>query len=189
MSRGMRRGVGATRQYGTGRISKNRVAWLRTSAAQFNLLRYPQESIDQEDEMPRIETEEGDNVMLLIPQRAGRPCVIHLTGMTYDEFDKTRQLFNLMFKIAEPIVKHRDKVAEDASANGDDSYSRIYRAVPEFVVRQGALATDSQGLRNRPQDDAQGTGHDGNSEGGDGGSGEQLADGQPEADRSQDYPT
>ena len=94
--------------------------------------------------------EDGNEVILLIPRKAGySPVKIALTQLTAAELSAIRQTFELAFELARPVVEHRDKVAHDAFLAGDDSYTRSYRAPAEFVVRKGPVGADCESILHR----------------------------------------
>ena len=127
-------------QTGLGRIGKNRLAWLRTAATgQLALLGLDPQQFDEEFQIRETQSEEGTTYLLVLTIPGRRtPLKWNLSGMTLPELEATRRFFNLAFDLADPVVRERDKVAADASQDGDDSYSRIYRGLPEFVIREGA---------------------------------------------------
>jgi hypothetical protein len=127
---------------GLEKMSKFRVAVLRTLHGSFSVYSYPWESEDEE-----ISKERGRNIFLYLPGFRGRQVRYNLSGLTQQELEVTRAMFNLAFDLAEPVVKHRDKVANDALAAGDDSYARVYRALPVYAVRPGPLASHNESVR------------------------------------------
>lgn len=172
----------ASRQYrngprkkSDGKMSDSRYAWLRTVVGQFVMHRHADPGIP------------GPSILLYLPRPTGRPLSFDMTALTAEELALTRQFFNLLFDQAEPVCAARDKVAHDAFAEGDDTHARIYRQVPQLVVREGAIGTDREELLDGPEDDAQGPQHDGGPAGGVRGDGDELApgdaqDGGPEDD-------
>lgn len=157
-----------------GRMSDNRIAWLRTMIGQFVILEY-------EDELASDKREIGPDIRLMLTRPTGRAILYNFTALTAAELEETRKFFNLLFDKAEPVVKLRDKVAEDAYASGDDSYIRIYRDVPQFVVRERPVRKDSKGVRLRSEGDAGGAAGGLDSDGGVRELGEELVDGDQEA--------
>jgi hypothetical protein len=170
---------------GFGRLAKNKIAILRTQTTQQLSLLI---NFNNDDPELELENETGESLILVIPVPGRRqPLSWNMTGMTEAELEATRQFFNHLFDQAEPIVRLRDKVANDAFAEGDDSYSRVYRTLPQFIVRPRPELPDSEGIRLGPESPP---GRDGgNLYSGDGvrGSGDELADGEPEPSRGQDY--
>lgn len=174
-------------KFRNGRISGNRIAWLRTAIGQFVMMRYEDsKQAVEEDEDVAEDIEIGTTYMLILPRPGGKPFKYNLTALTFEELDLTRQFFNLLFDLAEPIVKHRDKVAADAAEQGDDGFARYYRQVPQFVVREGSFREDDQRILDGSKDLSSGTGGDLGSDGGLRGSGDELAPGEPGEDRTQD---
>src|SRR3954454_4710994 len=85
---------------GSGKMSGSRFAWLRTAIGQFVILRYED---PQEDEDP----ESGPTIRLFLPRPGARPVQYNLTALTEEELKLTREFFNLLFDLADPIVKQR----------------------------------------------------------------------------------
>jgi hypothetical protein len=140
----------------------------------------------EEDEDVAEDIEIGTTYMLILPRPGGKPFKYNLTALTFEELDLTRQFFNLLFDLAEPIVKHRDKVAADAAEQGDDGFARYYRQVPQFVVREGSFREDDQRILNGLANLPDGAGGDGSPDGGLRGSGDELATGEPPASGPED---
>ena len=149
---------------GYGKQSSNRLAWLRTFVThQLAVVSIdPTGVLDEEDpefDVKIEKSEKGPNYLLLttIPGRR-KPLVWNMCAMTSEELEATRQFFNYLFDLADPIVRERDKVAEDAFSEGDDSYHRSYRQLPQFVVRARQEPSDSEGVHNRPPNASVGDG-------------------------------
>lgn len=185
---------------GSGRISKNRFAWLRTALGQFVVMRYlpPEEDEEGEEGEPDPnrpkDREVGPSYVLQISHpQSKRPLSINFTALTLAEFEKTRQLFNLLFDLAEPVIRERDQVARDAFAEGDDSFNRLYREVPRLIIREGAGRQNIEGVQYGPSGVPLGTeaGRDSSgdvldSDGGVRGDGDELANSESPEGRSQD---
>lgn len=171
----------------TGRISENRFAWLRTVVGQFVIMRYPDPNlaVDDEEDVP-TDPEIGPSYLLVLPIPGRKPLKYNLTALTLEELELTRQFFNLAFDMAEPVVRHRDKVAEDAAAEGDDGFARYYRQVPQFVVREGTFREDDQRLLHGSEDLPSGAGGGSDPDGGVRGVRDELAPGEQEEGRTQD---
>lgn len=128
-----------------GRMTENRLAWIRTHVGQFVAMYYPEGTSEEDSEKT------GPTVRLLIPSASGvgRPRGFNLTSLTTEELAYMREFFNMMFDLAQPVVELRDKVAQDAFEQGDDSFSRSYRQVPQFVIRTGSVGPDGESLQHR----------------------------------------
>ena len=120
-----------------------RVAWVNTAIGQMVYMHYP--------EVPE-QKEPGPTVKVLLPQQGARTVMLDFTHLTGEELDAVKQFFEMVFQAAEPIVRARDKVAEDAFAAGDDSFSRSYRQVPQFIVRQRKDAEHGEGVQHGSSD-------------------------------------
>lgn len=149
-----------TRRYtpGYGKLSSDRVAWLRTVPTQQIAISLvdPIGVLDKEDpdfEEKAAKSEKGDNVLLMMTVSGRRtPLTWNMSAMTTEELEATRQFFNHLFDLADPIVRERDKVAEDAYNKGDDSYTRSYRQLPQLVIRSRQESADSESLHDGSPD-------------------------------------
>lgn len=132
------------------KISPNRVAWARLGVALFALMRYTEEEMRlAEDVPPEEDYEVGDTYRLAISlPNVNRSFTVNLTALTMEELEAFEKLVTLSIAVCKPIVEARDRKAAEASANGDDTLSRIYRAVPQFVIREGAFGPDGQSILN-----------------------------------------
>src|SRR6476620_9325172 len=112
---------------GRGRMSENRYAFLTTLFGTFQIMRY------QPDEE---EIALGPTVTLYIPRESKQDISFDLTALTTDELNKLEEFFHLLIAEARPIVAERDRIAHEAFESGDDSFTRVYRQVPQLVVRK-----------------------------------------------------
>jgi hypothetical protein len=143
----------------SGKMSENRYAWVRTILGQMVLYRHVEEPLANE---PTV----GDTLQLMMPRPGGRAISMNFSALTLAELEAIREFFNLLFDLATPVVKARDKVAQDAFDAGDDSYARIYRQVPQLIIRKGPVGQHRQGVHDGPEDAAAGDEHDGDLDGG-----------------------
>jgi len=67
------------------------------------------------------------------------PRTINLTGLTEDELLALRKVIDAAFDAALPTCQMLDQQAKEAQENGDDAFARLYRQVPDIVVREGVL--------------------------------------------------
>ena len=147
------------RKAGFGRQSEKRLSWLRTQPTRMlYLLGLDPKEYDEELGVEVFGSEEGTAYIIAIevPGRSRR-LNWDLSSMTMEELEATRQFFNYCFDQAEPVVRERDKVANAALEEGDDSYIRVYRPVPQFIVRERAKPSNNQGVHDRPEDPPEGT--------------------------------
>lgn len=161
-----------------GRMSANRLAWLRTVIGTFVLMKgYDDDSHLQEgQETKEAIVEQGDTYRLLLPRpTGGRPVTYNLTALTHEEFLALKTFFMKVFDLVEPVVVLRDRNAEDAYSKGDDSFARIYRQAPQLVIREGAHGEDVQRIQLGPEDVSEGYEPDGDSGGGLRGAGDDVA--------------
>lgn len=150
------------RRAGYGKLHKNRIAFLRTVVTNqlaLNKLN-PDDVLEEDDPLREVkiqEAEKGENYLLLIPVPGRRnPLVWNICAMTTEELEATREFFNYLFDLADPIIRERDKVAEDAFSKGDDSFVRSYRQLPQLVIRSRQERTDDQGVLDGSEDAAEG---------------------------------
>lgn len=156
-----------------GKISDERKAWTDIFLGQFVLMVYP-----EGHEVGSKES--GETVKIVVPQRK----VWDLTHLTEEELDSLQKFFDRAFARARPIIRHRDEVASDAFSRGDDSFSRVYRAVPQFFDREGAVTADGQSVQHGPENVLAGDG-DGSDSDGVRGPGDELAHDEPQNGESE----
>lgn len=134
-------------RHGMGRLAKNKIAILVTAVTrQLAIQALDPKEWDEENEV-ELNSEVGHNILLLIPiPGRNRPMAWNLSAMTSAELNATRDFFNHLFNLADPIIRERDKVAQDAFDKGDDTYQRVYRPLPQFVARPWEEFTNSEGL-------------------------------------------
>lgn len=121
-----------------GLMSESRWAWVRNTIGQFVVLVTPTENKPE------------DKTIRLYHPIPNRPSVDwNLTAMTEEELLLLKELIDLAFEWALPVVQNRDKEAADAFANGDDSHARIYRQVPQLVVRKRPESEYREGVSER----------------------------------------
>lgn len=147
---------------GYGRQSDNKVAWLRTETTnQLALIEVtPEDLEEQEKEGTHLEDEAGNSYILIIPVPGRpRPLKWNLTGMTTEELEATRQFFNHTFTLIDPVIRERDKVANHAlETTGDDTFTRLYRALPQFVTRERKKREHRKRLHDGPSNVSEGSG-------------------------------
>lgn len=97
------------------------------------------------------EGEVGEDHILTFVHPNRRPLAVNLTGLTEEELNAVQMFLNRAFEQARPIIQERDKVADDAFDQGDDSFVRNYRRPPELVVRTRKVRSNSEGVHDGPQ--------------------------------------
>lgn len=175
--------------YGDGRMSENRIAWLRVIIGQFVIMR---DNGSDED----IVKEFGPTYRLYLPRPGARAMSFNITALTHEEFLALKEMFQYLFDISEPIILERDRIANAAFDKGDDSFARSYRQIPQLIIRERKVGKDGQGLHERPVDlpdgdesEAEEVGEVRMSDGGVRGAGNELASGKSEAAVSKDDDT
>lgn len=131
------------------KYTKNRVAWLSLAQLEVVVMRYDDDIADEKSDVPGTPT---INITFPNPGNRRLTKTVNLTSRTSEELAELKSLLEIAFALAEPIVAFRDKVAKHESERGDDSYTRLYRAVPEVFTRQGARPEDIEELRGRLED-------------------------------------
>jgi hypothetical protein len=137
------------------RMTQNRVAWCSTHMGTFAMYFYndpeeAQKSDEGEDVQPTVITEAGPTIRLsIIRPRRGKPMLLDLTAVTEKELDYIQEIINLACDTARPITRLRDQEAQDAAAIGDYSYTRLYRPIPQLVIRAREGVKYLESLRDR----------------------------------------
>lgn len=147
------------------RITENRYAWVTCEAGKFLILVGDDEG-------------HGSDVVLYHPRPGKQPDVaIKLSSLTMPELEALREIFVTAFEWAKPVVERRDKEAEDAWNQGDDTHTRNYRPLPTVVYRKVPVTEHGQSIHERPERIPEGSRRerDGDS-GGVRGAGDELAE-------------
>lgn len=90
--------------------------------------------------------EEGPEVIMGF-SRDGELMYMNLTSLTHRELQALKEFMNIAVANAQDIVIRRDEAAQEALENGDDSFVRIYRRIPEIVIREGEKWRDYPRVR------------------------------------------
>lgn len=144
-----------------GRMSDRRVAWLEFLFGKIIIRQFlPEDETDQEMREYAEENQVGPTVIVQmdIGRTGRRPIYLNLTALTAEELRGFRDVMNFAFDLAEPVAKDRDEVARRAKDAGDDSYARVYRAVPQLIIRDGKVIPYGEGVQDRPDDVPGGSG-------------------------------
>ena len=132
-----------------GRVDEGSVLWLTTSAGRITLKVY---------EKNERQGEVGVNCGLNLRFASGGFRTVDLTALTESEFLALQDFFNRAAAIVLPIIRARDKAADDAYAAGDGSFDRSYRALPTLVDREWSPGEHLEGIFNGPEDASSGDG-------------------------------
>lgn len=96
--------------------------------------------------------EDGKDVSLYI--KSGRGAIgLNLTALTRDELDAIGSIFATALGLAEEVCEERDAEAlrkEEAGDESGDYLWRIYRRVPEVLIRNGQVYEHDPELHLRP---------------------------------------
>lgn len=93
-----------------------------------------------EKSSPFASQEDGKDVNIYI--KSGRGSAgLNLTGLTRDELDAVGAIMMTALSLAEEVCEERDRLALEREEHGEDDGGdylwRIYRRVPELLVRNG----------------------------------------------------
>ena len=161
------------------KISDRRIAWTRNHLLEMIVRQFlPEDNGDltDDDGVLLSETQIGPNVRLEVKSlQAYRGVGFDLTAMTMEELEGFRSTINLAIDLAVPVVRERDRSAREEDSSRSTN-PRVYRGLPEVVVRQGAFSKYGEGVHDRPSDVPPGDGGADSLDGGDRGSGGVLAD-------------
>lgn len=144
-----------------GRMSDRRVAWLEFLFGKVIVRQFlPEDETDQELREYAEENQVGPTVIVQmdIGRTGRRPIYLNLTALTAEELQGFRDVMNFAFDLAEPVARDRDEVARRAKEAGDDSYARVYRSVPQFIVRDGKVIPYGEGVQDGSDDVPGGSG-------------------------------
>jgi hypothetical protein len=133
------------------RISDERIAWVDTARMKFYLMRYFNEDPYADPDLDN-DSDVGCNFVLMITKTKGKPISLNLGACTEEELKLIRELLNLSIDLAMPVAIARDRAAKEAHDAGDDSYTRVYRTVPQLVKRPGAFGPDGKSVLNGLED-------------------------------------
>jgi hypothetical protein len=161
-------------------IQENRFAWVQVENMKYLIL------VGNEEK-----SESGPDVVLFRPMAGRLPDhVMNLTNLTEPELMALKELFDSAFEWALPVVKLRDKEANDAYEQGDDSYIRSYRAVPTVVYRKRPQFEYREGVLDGSEDVSPSVGSRGTDlDGGVRGAGSGMAEHDPNESEPEDYGT
>lgn len=128
-----------------GQLTDNKLAFVNVFFGQFVIWA---DFVNDDEGNP---TDEILDIKLMHPMPRRPAIAWNLTALTEDELIAFKHLLDTAFEWALPYVKHRDKEAQDAYENGDDSFSRIYRQVPKLVYRPGAKPEYRESVQHGPE--------------------------------------
>lgn len=116
--------------------------------AGFNL-----EAIDKYEQM--VEELGGDSIIIYMDKN-GKKFSISLTGMTLGELGVLRKFLNDSIDDAEPFVKMQDEILQTLHEEYDyDAHTKLYREVPQYIVRKGPVREHGSSLHLRPPGDGE----------------------------------
>lgn len=83
----------------------------------------------------------GKDIVILAKREDGRTAglPIPLTSLTLEELNALEGVLVKAISAARPIVAERDRIAEEAANNGDDTYYRRHRSSPKVSEFPGKI--------------------------------------------------
>jgi hypothetical protein len=119
-------------------IPEGRFAWTHFYAGAMSVSEYDEVVEDEEGGEKPNDLRPGKSISVLMGTNFGNRAGLKwiLTNFTHAELMAVREIFNLACDLAEPVVLERDRLAQEAFENGDDSHARVYRSPPTKVVRR-----------------------------------------------------
>lgn len=151
-----------------GRFAEGRWAWVTVYFGQFVIWG------DWKKDSKGNQTDEVKDIKLIHPVPNRQAVSWTLTACTEEELISMKHLFDTAFEWALPIVRQRDKEAQDAFEAGDDSHSRVYRQVPQLVYRSGPESKHGQSVQHGSENASGVLPDDGDSDGDVRGSGDEV---------------
>lgn len=122
--------------FGSGQYSRARVGWSQVSGIETVVMMYPDKPNERDpEEHAYAQNEPGYSIRLMF-MRYGRNMSLALTSLTLDELVAFEEAVKLAISLARPVVELRDKAANEAFDEGNDSFARLYRAIPKVTVRE-----------------------------------------------------
>lgn len=126
--------------------------WLRGEKFTLGFSIYDHDHEKEEAEGTRRNLEVGSDFILSIASGSSPLLNINFSLLTEAELDAFRQFMDMAMYSARDTVLERDRVAKDELEKGNDSYSRSYRQLPTFLIRERALGPHHPGLLERLKD-------------------------------------
>ena len=122
--------------------------WSETSRVHLDLHRFSASLyvVGDGTKNPDLEGEEGPEVIVAF-SRDGELMYMSLTSLTHAGLGAFKEFMDIAVANAQDIVLQRDQTAQEALENGDDSYVRVYRTVPNIVIREGQKWPDYPRIR------------------------------------------
>lgn len=167
--------------YPGGKVPEAHIAWVNTYVGKWTLQEHPEQTADY--------GESGCNHSLILHFATGGYRTFDLTALRVEELEAIREFLEYTYQKIKPILELRDEEARVAQDEGDGSYRRNYRAIPQLVVRERTPRDHSAGVRERPVPSPEGIseGPDRSISPRDGGNA--VAEREPEVMGSEDHPS
>lgn len=125
-------------------MDPSRKRWLRTDGLQFVHYEIPDGEKDRgEGSVAGLGPSHVLAVVFLSNPK--KPLSIDFSMMSKAEIEATREFILSLLAEAQEVCEHRDKKAQEAFEDGDDSNYRLYRTIPKVVERKGPVGQHSEG--------------------------------------------
>ena len=135
-------------RHSAGRMQDTRKAW--ATLPKFDAILF----VGNKEDSTSKQNFEADTppvrIEIRIPGRRN-PTMISLTHMTAAELNVFEEFFLHAISKARPICETLDQRAQEAFENGDDSFERLYRPVPQFVDRERGITKHGESVPSRPE--------------------------------------
>lgn len=119
------------------RMSPDRESWV--DLGRFQVLLFDGHGEGVADGNPEDEGHGSDlpqyKIAIRFPGRP-RPTSLNLVALTVPELDALEQFFIRAFQLVRPVCEQLDERAKTAFEEGDETYVRLYRPVPQLHVRK-----------------------------------------------------
>lgn len=81
----------------------------------------------------------GKDIFIHLSNASGRAFPINLSTLTVEELNALHEVIEHAFTAARPIVEERDRIAEKAAADGNDTFHRRHRSSPKVSYFPGKV--------------------------------------------------
>lgn len=140
----------------TSKVSENKLAWVKLSNVTISFFRQGGEFFEGLPEgSPQVEQyrefTEGDGDQIVLTVDTHKSLVsIPLSELTAGELRVLGNFMNTAINQALPVAEARDRISQEVLNDyDDDSNTRVYRGVPELLVRKGKGGEYNQGVWER----------------------------------------
>lgn len=111
-----------------------------------------EELVAEEEEAAESWDPDDNSVIVRIAGKGGSQTLFNLSNLTFEELLSVKAILDLAFNRAVLSVRSRDRKAVEDASRGVYTHPRLYRQLPEFVVRARLQRGYGQGIRVGPVD-------------------------------------